>query len=277
LAGLLRYFLYRDDRIVLQFLEQLEGGVYDEENVKQQAGGGSSVGVGIKAGPVTGKADRSKSTNAESELRLRQTGPSRFSRFYELACGEDGIQTLDACDNAIWDQLRVGEIVDLGLSLSTPEIVKSLRTLSQVSKLMPLFGAMDGITGEDGMPLIDPTELATVTEKLPVMGHVATAMEQAGIPTNATLIGDSRYKFFFRLKQANLQTNDLNDLEGEARLVGTIQSKVAKGKTMQVSQLLPGLPSANRTERRKGRGTPDPTIVTLRYPGAVITPIAIFR
>jgi hypothetical protein len=276
-AGRLRYFLYRDDQIVSQFLEQLEGGVYDQEDIKQQASGGGSVGVGIKAGPVTGNADRSKSSSAQSELSLRQTGPSRFSRFHELASAEQAVQLLDGCDNAIWDQLGVGEILDAGITLNVPEVVKGLRMLGQVSDLMPLFGAIGEMTGDDGNPLIDPAEFATMKEKLPMMGNAAAAVEQAGIPVTATLIGDSRYKFFLRLKQAHLQGDDFNDLEGEARLVGSIQSKLAKGKAMEVGQLLPGLPTQNRAQRRGNGASPDPVSVTLRYPGAVITPIAIFR
>ena len=277
MAGRLRYFTYRDDRIVSQFLEQLEGGVYDEENVKQQASGGSSLGIGIRGGPVSGSASRSSSNTAESELSLRQTGASRFSRFNDLARTEQEIQDLDGCDDAIWDQLGVGEILDVGVTLSVPEVVKGLRTLGQVSELMPLFGAISRMTDDHGNPLIDPAEVATVTEKLPAMEQAAAAVEQAGIPMTATLVGQGRYKFFLRLKRENLQCDDLNDLDGEARLVGTIQSKVAKGKTMEVGQLLPGVPSSNREQRRKSGGAPDPSSVILRYPAAVITPIAIFR
>jgi hypothetical protein len=37
MAGRLRFFVYRDDAIVSQFLEQLEGGVFDEERIRHQA------------------------------------------------------------------------------------------------------------------------------------------------------------------------------------------------------------------------------------------------
>jgi hypothetical protein len=74
MPGRLRYFLYRDDRILDQFLEQLEGGVYDEERIHQQATGGGTLGVGVKAGPLTGNASRDRSSSSESELNLRQTG-----------------------------------------------------------------------------------------------------------------------------------------------------------------------------------------------------------
>jgi hypothetical protein len=135
----LRFFLYRDDTMVSQFLEQLEGGAYDEENIRQQVGGGGSLGVGVGAGPVRASASRERTNSSETELNLRQTGPSRFSRFHEMAMDEEEVQQLDGCDEAIWDQLGDGEIIDVGVSLAIPDIVRTLGMVSRISSLMPIF------------------------------------------------------------------------------------------------------------------------------------------
>jgi hypothetical protein len=50
MPGKLRIFLYRDDALVSQFLEQLEGGTYDEENIRQRKGSGGSLGAEIGVG-----------------------------------------------------------------------------------------------------------------------------------------------------------------------------------------------------------------------------------
>jgi hypothetical protein len=52
MPGNLRIFLYRDDAPVSQFLEQLEGGTYDEENIRQRKGSGGSLGTEIGIGSV---------------------------------------------------------------------------------------------------------------------------------------------------------------------------------------------------------------------------------
>ena len=276
MAGRLRYFLYRDDAIVSQFVEQLEGGVYDEENIRQQASGGTSLGVGVSAGPLRGTASRGQSSASESELNLRQTGASRFSRFHELAVEAGEIQELDACDEAIWDQLQVGEILDVGVSLEIPDIVKTMGMVGRVSALMPLFNTLGGFANDDGSPVIDPGEIATVTERLPVFEQAATAMENAGIPALVSLVGDTKFKMFLRLRRSSLQIEELQELEGDVRLVGTVHSKITKGKPAEVGQLLPGLPVQNRAQRRNA-GSGDSNAITLRYPGAIITPIALFR
>jgi hypothetical protein len=276
MAGKLRFFLYRDDAIVSQFLEQLEGGVYDEESISQQAGGGMSLKGALSVGPVDVGASRDRSSSATSQMNLRQTGPSRFSRFHELATASDDIQPLDALDNQIWDQLEYGELIDCRVVIKVPEILKSLGIVNQVANLLPLFDAVGSVPGEDGTPLVDPREMADVKKKLPLVQRTAAITDGAAVPVTATLASGSKLTLFMRLSRTSLLVEDLSDLEGEARLVATIQSKVQRGKPVQVGQVLPGLPSANRAQRRKG-GASDSSDITLRYPGAVVTPLAIFR
>ena len=276
MAGRLRFFLYRDDAIVSQFLEQLEGGVYDEENISQQTGSGTALKGGLSAGPVDVSGSRDRSSSASSQMNLRQTGASRFSRFHELASASDDIQPLDALDNEIWDQVDTGEVIDTRVVIKVPEILKSLGLVNQVANLIPLFDAVGNVPGPDGAPLVDPGEMADVKGKLPIIQKTAAVTDEASVPVTATLANDSKFMFFMRLNRVSLLVEDLHDVEGEARLVATVQSKVQRGKPLVVGQVLPGLPSTNRAQRRKG-GNNQSSEITLRYPGAVVTPLAIFR
>lgn len=264
--------------MVSQFLEQLEGGTYDAEEIRQQDSGGTSLGVGVHAGPLGADASRGRSSNTESELHLRQTGASRFSRFYELAMGDEEIQQLDGCDETIWDDLGIGEILDIGVSVSIPDIVKTMGIARRASSLMPMFSALSGFTGEDGEPIIDPDDVEITTSRLSVVEQAAAAMDEAGIPVISSLVGDNRFKVFVRLSRSSLQVEDIHELEGDARLVGTIMRKVPRGRPVEVGQLLPGVPTPSRAQRRQqgGRST-ESNSISLRYPGAVVSPIAIFR
>jgi hypothetical protein len=278
MAGKFRYFIYLDDGIVSQFLEQLEGGEYDTERIRQSHGADSSVGIGVHHGPIQGNAQRGRSSSSESELDLHQTAASRFSRFHHLAMAEqEAIQHIDACDETIWDQLQVGEVLDVGVSLTIPHIVKALGSLDRISGLMPMFAAVSTIDGEDGQPLIDPSEIQNVANKLPIFQQTAAAIEDSGIPVLASLVGDEKFKFFVRLKRSNLQVEQLTAIEGDVRLVGTIQRLIPKAAgDVEVGQILPGIPSPNRTQRRQG-GQKEENAIRLRYPSAVIMPLAVFR
>jgi hypothetical protein len=275
MAGNLRFFLYRDDGIVSQFLEQIDGGLYDEENISQQTGGGNTLRGGLAVGPLDVGGSRDRSSSASSQMNLRQTGPSRFSRLHEAATRSGDIQPLDALDDEIWDQLECGEVIDTRVEIKVPDILKSLEMVGQASELLPMLELMGGFPGPDGASLIDPGEMADVKAKLPFMQKTAAITDAASVPITAKVASSPKYGFFMRLDRANILVDDLQGIEGEARLVATIQTKVSKGKPLQVGQLLPGIPSPNRKQRRKsGEGSND---ITLRYPGAIVTPLAIFR
>ena len=183
-----------------------------------------------------------------------------------------------------WDQNQIpnetsgledGEIIDIGASLSIPEIVKTLGMMGRISSFMPILKNLGGIQGDDGAPLIDPQELTTVNERLPILEQTAAAMQEAGIPVLASLTGDQRIKIFVRLKSAHIQVEDLQDIAGNVRIVGTIESKVGRGRPMEMP-ILPGLPTQSRAERRRS-GSSNQNSIPLRYPAAVVTPIGIFR
>jgi hypothetical protein len=276
MARKLRFFLYRDDAIVSQFLEQLEGGRYEEENIRRQAASGGSVGGGIGIGPASVRGSRDRSTGSETEFSLQQTGSSRFSRFHDLAAESEEIQSMDAIDEEIWNQVESGELIEARVNLEIPAFLKSIELASQASALLPFFDVFGSLEGEDGKPLIDPNEMQTVKRQLPAVEQAAAITEDAPVPIVASLVTDPKFKFFVRLKREMIQAEGIGDLEGEARLVGSIQSKVARGKPEQVGQLLPGLLAQNRAQRRRS-GSSDSGSVTLRYPAAVVTPVAIFR
>jgi len=226
MAGRLRYFLYRDDRVVSQFLEQLEGGVYDEENIRQKSGKSTSAGGGLAAGPVSIKGSRDRSADHETEFSLHQTGASRFSRFHDLASGSGDIQPLDALDEASWDQMEPGEVFEARVTVKLPDILKTLDLAGQASKLMLAFDAFGAVAGADGKPLIDPDQMRTVKRQLPVVEHFAAIAAAAPVPVTANLASDPTFKFFVNLNRDNILVASLQELEGEARLVASIQSNV---------------------------------------------------
>jgi len=276
MPGRLKFFLYRDDPIVSQFLEQLEGGVYDEENISRQAGRGTSLGGGLSAGPVALQGSRNRSKGEESKFNLRQTGPSRFTRFHQLASDTQDVKVLSGVGEAIWDQVQLGELVEATVTLEVPQLLKSLNLVGNVSVLIPVFEAFGSIQGDDGKPKVDPDELQALKRQLPAVEQAAAMAESAPIPLIASMVSDLRFRFSLRLGRDKLQVANLDELEGEAQLVASVQSKVLRGKPVQVGQLVPGLPVQNRAQRRRTGGGEDGS-VTLRYPAFIVTPIAIFR
>jgi hypothetical protein len=78
----LREFLYRSDDLVSQFLEQLEGGEFDEQRITDQSSRSSGLGASVTAGPLSASGDKRTGESSESELTMRQTPASRFNRLH---------------------------------------------------------------------------------------------------------------------------------------------------------------------------------------------------
>lgn len=271
----LRTFLYRDDAIVAQYLEQLEGGAYDEENIRRTTGSDGSVGAGIGLGPVELKGSRGKSAAHKSELSLRQTGPSRFSRFYALARGSGDVQTLDETDDTTWDRLQPGAIIDAAVVLEIPTLLKSIELASRAPALLPLLDAISPIRDDEGRPVIDPVELRAMRRQLSSAEDTAAATKAVPLPVIASLASDQRYKFFTRLKRTSVRVDQIGDLDGQARLIGAVHCRLPRGKAQVVGHV-PGMSPPRRPIRKRSTAAIGAGI-TLRYPSAVLTPVAIFR
>lgn len=113
----LREFLYRDDDLVSQFLEQMEGGGYDEQRITDQSNQTSGLGASAKVGPLNLSGDRRAGEASESEMTVGQTPASRFNRLYRLLEEGTAIQQLLGLDDEIWNQLSRNEIVEVDAEL----------------------------------------------------------------------------------------------------------------------------------------------------------------
>lgn len=66
---------------------------------------------------------------------------------------------------------------------------------------------------------------------------------------------------------------EIQELDGEATVLGKIQRKVGKGQSETLEEELLGLPRLPRAARRKSGTKP----LRISYPGATLTTVAIWR
>jgi hypothetical protein len=266
----LRHFLYLDDEMVAQFLEQLEGGGYDEEAVTSRGEQRRGLSAGVRAGPAEARAERGRAGSEETAVTMRQTPASRFDRLYRILTDHQAVQELVVFDDDIWEQLVTGEVVEVAATLSISDIAKHLAAVGSVEGLMPLIEMVNELMDDD--EAIDPHELDTVKRQLPAVSGLAQQAEASPVPCLVEVAALRRYKFLARLRRASLRCA-LDELDGEATVMGKIQRKLAKGQSEPYGDELVGLPNLSRQARRKAGQRQ----LRLGYPGAVLTPIAIWR
>jgi hypothetical protein len=271
----LREFLYRRDDLVSQFLEQIEGGVYDEEQITERTQSVSGIGGSVGARGASVSGERKKQGDREAALTLRQTVASRFNRLHDLLRQEEALQPLEALDDGIWDQLRPNEIVEVGADLALAPGVAQINNAAALGAAAPLLDLMRtlpaGMLPED----FDRAQADRMSDQLPMVQRFAEHFATAPVPCAFAPVRSPRYRFFTELSRDNLLVEP-GALEGEATVLAKIQRLIPKGQPETVGGgILPEV-TVNRRQRRRQQGD-QPLTVRLSYPAAIVTAIGVYR
>jgi predicted DNA-binding transcriptional regulator AlpA len=269
----LRHFLYCDADLVRDFLAQIEGGIYDEEDVKSKTDDSRNVGGGITVGPASLKAASDHGGSSETARRIQQTMASEFQRLYSLLDNEGLIQPLSAFDDAIWDQIQVGEILEAPVVVRMPGFQQMAELAADFGKLMPLL-ELGGVT--TAMPAED-------LDMVRMFGEFHSALESGPMSVIATAAGNKKVRLLCRLDRNYLRT-DAKSIEGEATILAKIQRKLRRGEHVSAAEF----PALNRLSAKKRREfdkifhKPDIEGLVVgeggvSYPGAVLTVLGIYR
>lgn len=271
----LREFLYRRDDLVDQFLAQLEGGLYDEEQVTDQSASAGRLGAGVAFGPLNANADRQREVQRESQRTVRQTPESRFNRVHELLSQHEAVQYLSSLDDGIWNQLQRNEIVEIDASIVLAPGVLDLSNLSALGDAAPLIDLMRSLPPDLLPEKFDGVEADKMSEQIPLMEQFAEAFGEAPVPCTVSPVGAQRYSFFAELLRGSLLA-EFGALEGESVVLAKIQRFIEKGRpeTMGAGPV-PNV-AVNRAQRRKQKDA-GPMTVRLNWPAAVISVVSIYR
>ena len=271
----LREFLYRRDDLVAQFLEQMEGGVYDEEQITERTQSGSGIGASVGARGANVSGERKRHADHEAALTLRQTAASRFNRLHSLLQQEEALQPLEALDDDIWDQLRRNEVVEVEANLTLAPGVHETSNATALGAAAPLLDLMRSLP-ESMLPAdFDREEADKISDQLPVVERFAEHFAAAPVPCTFTPVGSSRHKFFAELGREHLLA-DFGDLESEVTVLAKVQRLIPRSKPETVGSGILHDVAVNRQQRRRQKRD-EPLTVRLSYPAAVVTAIAIYR
>lgn len=268
MVAVLRRFLYLDSELTGEFLAQLEGGRYTEEEQSRRGESGRELGGGLAAGGLTAKAGKGSASEEASSRKVQQTPESEFARLAEALQASDSLQFLDALDEAIWNQINRGEILEI-------EAEVSVSSLHKLGDLMQSFGEIKKLAELAGEDLQVDAETEAGLQAISALGEMNTK-----IPVTARAAGSPDFKFIASLTPSNMRVES-DELEGESTLVAKVQRKLRAGETHTLFDAIPGLaaiPAAQRTEMIQGlENSPEFPDIVVPAPAAVVTPIAIFR
>jgi hypothetical protein len=266
--NILRRFLYLDAELTGEFLAQLEGGRFSEEEQSRRGTSGRELSGGIGAAGVSAKAGKRGQEEEEASRLVRQTPESEFARLVELLVADGGLQFLESFDDEIWGQITRGEILEIEADVA----VSSLR---KIAELAGAFEPLMKIADLAGEPIQMDKEAQAGLSMLTSIGKLT-----AKVPIVARAAGAPDYKFIASLEPAKIKV-ELDELEGEATLIAKVQRKLRPGETHTILDAIPGISALPRDQRReviKGleNSAEFPDLV-IPSPATIVTPIAIYR
>jgi hypothetical protein len=256
-----REFLYLDARLVEEFLAQVEGGIYDEEQEKSSSGKSGGINAGLKASVVQAGGKRDTSNTEEVARTRRQTPESRYNRLHEYLEESESLNTVD--DGSQYGDIKERTIVSVDCYVDVPMISRAMDNAEELANFA------------DVMSTIAPQEQnSEMTEALNAMTKIHALTGDSTVAIGE--VGEGHLKFALKLKRAGLRV-ELANLEGEAIVVGKVEKKYPESQTYSLFNL-PGSGMLNREMRRKmGAEVPSMKEHSLEGPAAVLSVIAIFR
>jgi hypothetical protein len=268
MAQVLRNFLYLDSQLVDEFLAQLEGGLYGEEEERDVRRSERGVRGDVAVGPVAAGGQRGSAGEEETARTRRQTPESRFARLYDSLDATGNLQWLEGLDDAIWNDLRRGEIIEVEGTVAVSSLIKLADLAEQMESLAP---TIEAISDE---PMMDADTLQAM-RGISAFGGIFGAR----VPL-VVRAAERRFKFIADLDRSNLRT-DLGVLEGEATVFGKIQRKLRPSDKWTLLDSIPGLaslPPALRQQMQKDvKNEEELPDLVIRPPAAILTPVAIYR
>jgi len=270
-SSALRSFLYLDATLVAEFLSQLEGGVYSEEESRARTRSGKDIGgeagAGIGPAKLGFKAGRASGQEDETARTIQQTPESAFARLFAWLEESGDLRYVEAFDDDGWESQRRSEILEAGVTVSVSTLAKLASLAEQVGPLLQLVETFGGETVD--------AKAAEAIQGFRLLGGVTDK-----VPVVARLVGSPKYKFIAPLSRQHLRV-DPGEVDGEATMLLKLQRKLQRGDKYTLLDSIAGLSALPRAKRREmersmknDKDFPDAVIGP---PAAVVTPIAIYR
>src|SRR5204863_1804225 len=128
-----------------EFLGQIEGGTYDDEAQTVVERTSKDLGGGLRAGPLSGGAARSKGGEHQTTRTLVRTPESAFAQLADYLRDTGELLEIDELNDETWQDVKSGAIFELGGVVTVSSVVKYARLAQQAGPLLTLFGSL----GED--------------------------------------------------------------------------------------------------------------------------------
>ena len=261
---ILRNFLYLDSSTVSDYLSSLDGSIVEGPIDHTQS---AKHDKGIKANLRIAEGSLSGGGSSETKEKRLVTDAAKFQRLYELVA-QDQVQYLDAFDDAIWQQVRRGELLELQCTIKVPEFFKMTQIVDAFAPMVDIFKAVDA-------SMVDAKTEAAIKG----FGGLSKMLSDKPIPLLFEPVSTPGYHFVADLRRQFLRC-ELSELQGEATVLGKVLRILVRSQTHEAFSLLPSsFPNMdNKAQKQLQRDLKSKKLSeTVRGPGAIIAAVGVYR
>lgn len=267
----IRTFAYLDEERVRSGLAQVMGAQPVRGKQVTATGGKKSASVALNVGAAQAGAGLGKDSSRSDELETEITPDAAFQQLYSRLADSGDIQALDAFDAAIWRQITKGEVIEAEVSV---EVFSVDLALDNARALGGMAGAI-----EPFMALMPDVDAKTRQMFDTIKAVSSGSRADAPVPIICRPVGTAGYTFLCHLARKFIRTASLTELEGEWTILGAVRRIIARGETHPIPAGITGrefgTPPNRATRRAAAKNDADGTF-TVRGPGAILVPYAIY-
>jgi len=267
----IREFAYLDRGRLEDFLSPLVGGLpYEAKEGLGQEDARIDAEANLKVISLGRKGGQARLS--WEELR-RATPASLFDAFFRELDQRGAVRPLDTFSNDVWEQIRVGEFVDIPCNVEFSSMESLFDLVASIKDLLELL-APDQLEDPSSRQMVAYLDLINRSRD-----SYNVRLLPAGAPTNRHILVASLDKQHVRVNKSGLS--------GPYRVFGRAQQRLEKGTTFELFSFVPGF-KLGREELRQllagfrhmppQLGRP-PQLEDLRvsHPAMVLTVVALYR
>ncbi|MBM4722484.1 hypothetical protein GS439_06505 [Rhodococcus hoagii] len=257
----MRDFLYLDNRLVDQFLAQVEDGLFDDEREREARKRGRGANLDASVGNVRAGVRLDGDSETDVERVRRQTPESRYNRLHQHL----ELASLNEESSQIYGALKPRLFVEAECYVDVPSVGRALADVENLTGVLDLMSSFS-----PGSVDADAPEM--------LKGLAAVSRSSGGALIATAEIRMDEPTLVFKLDRTSLRV-PVGDLEGDAVVVGMVQKKWPEGEQYPLLTI-PGINLLSRADRRKmGKGSVPKQDDQMVLPGPAVsmTVVAIYR
>lgn len=268
----IREFAYFDREKVVDFVSAWQGGL-PERRKRITSDKSARLDFGLKAW-FLGLMRRGGTKELTWEEIQSETNASLFERLHNLLEERQSITNLESFNADIWEQLKVGEFVEVLVNIE----------FSALERLFDLLRGFSEVAEKLGLEQIHDSNWASIVNYVNLL-----VSKQEDYNIRMTQVGAPSEKFMFVASLSKDKTRASKaQLASEYTVFGRLQHKLIEKETFELQRLLPidvQLPSEQVDDFLKGfkdmpsilGSPPKKEDLVITYPAIILTPIAIYR